>query len=198
MGLPGQMLSTWSWGTGSRGNPARATNHAGCHFEMKLSANYGAKTTESSINQQWEGRMILTASNVETIFIDCLFKDDEDRSAAIIAEGIVNTFGFHPDRLQSHKTEISGMLDELPDTFKQGHGGGDSFLNACMTNTGIQWGEHKKMEELLALGIATGQAAMLMPRNMWCLLPGGMPYFVVATEKDVSEDMDMKLPMGDE
>ncbi len=123
---------------------------------------------------------MLTAANVEKVFTDCLFRIDEDTTNAKVIECVVHTFGFNPDRLMPHKEEISSMLNELPDNFKKDIGGGWSFLNACMTKDGIQWGEHKDIEMLLALGIATGLADMLMPRDMWPILPGGMPYFSVS------------------
>lgn len=119
----------------------------------------------------------LTAENVNKVFLDCLFQDGEDTSKAEIVEGIIAKFGFHPERLEANKTEIRDMLNELPDTFRDDKGGGWSFLNACMTSTGNQWGEHQNIEQLLALGIATKQAKILMPREMWKLMPGGMPYF---------------------
>ena len=124
----------------------------------------------------------LTAKNVETIFMDCLFRDDEDTSKAVIVEGILNQFGFHPDRLESHKQAIAEMLAELPDEFQSDKGGGWSFLNACMTKAGEQWGEHQNMEQLFTLGIATKKANWLMPRKMWKALPGGMPYVVVMAQ----------------
>ena len=124
----------------------------------------------------------LTAENVETIFRDCLFRDGEDTSQAKIVEGVVSKFGFHPTRLETHKSEIAEMLDGLPDEFRADKGGGWSFLNARMTKSGDQWGEHRNIEQLLTLGIATEQAKMLMPREMWNVLPGGMPYFAVCAQ----------------
>jgi hypothetical protein len=126
--------------------------------------------------------MELTSSNVEKIFEDCLFKDGEDTSTAILVDGVLSKFGFHPDRIVSHKGEIGEMLRSLPDDFHLNKGGGMSFMNACVTKDGIQWGEHRNIEQLLVLGIASGQAKILMPRNMWNLFPGGMPYFVVYGE----------------
>lgn len=124
----------------------------------------------------------LTAENVETVFLDCLFRDGEDTSTAKIVDGVISRFGFHPTRLESHKSEIAELLDELPGEFHASNGGGSSFLNACMTKGGDQWGEHRNIEQLLSLGIATGNAKMLMPREMWNILPGGMPYFVVLSQ----------------
>lgn len=130
----------------------------------------------------------LTSGNVSRIFMDCLFKEGEDHSKYVKGEGITQTFGFHPIRIESHKVAIREMLECLPDEFQHDKGGGMSFLNACMTQDGIHWGEHRSMEQLFALGIATGQAVMLMPREMWSVLPGGMPYFgVTAPESNPAE-----------
>lgn len=49
----------------------------------------------------------------------------------------------------------------------------------CLFRDGEQWGEHRNIEQLLVLGIGTKQAKMLMPRDTWAALPGGMPYFMV-------------------
>ena len=124
----------------------------------------------------------LTAQNVEDVFKDCLFQEGEDTSKAVITECVMQKFGFHPQRLAAHKLEIREMLECLPSEFQPGNGGGSSFLNACMTNDGRQWGEHSNIEQLLALGIATKQAAILLPREAWRFLPGGMPYIGVTAE----------------
>ena len=124
--------------------------------------------------------MKLTSENVEMIFLDCLFKEDEDHSDFIPAQGITSNVGFHPARLESHKEEIKSMLSELPETFMESSGGGWSFLNACQNANGEQWtGLHQRMEQLFQLGIAIKAAKFLMPREMWKVLPGGMPYVSV-------------------
>lgn len=138
--------------------------------------------------------MDLTADNVHTIFLDCLFKDDEIPSDGshppnmAVAEGVMHKCGFHAGRLQGHKQDVVSLLDQLPDAFHEKSGGGMSFLNACMTRgetfdghqaEGRQWGEHVNIEELLCLGLALGIAEYNMPRDKWKYLPGGMPYFVV-------------------
>lgn len=114
--------------------------------------------------------------------MDCLFRDGEDTSNPAIAEGVMRKFGFHRERLANHKEEIAQMLDCLPDQFRLDKGGGWSFLNACTTKDGDQWGEHRDVEQLLVLGIATEQAKILLPREMWNVLPGGMPYFAVVSK----------------
>jgi hypothetical protein len=51
----------------------------------------------------------LTANNVNEVFMDCLFRDGEDTSKAVIADGIMSKFGFHPDRLEAHETENQSL-----------------------------------------------------------------------------------------
>jgi len=123
--------------------------------------------------------MKLTASNVESVFADCLFRDHEDKSNAKLIECVLHKFGFHPDRLESHRQDVRNMLADLPNEFHSSGGGGWSFLNACMDKDGNQWGEHHSIEKLLALGIALNDAKILIARERWNLFPGGMPYFSV-------------------
>jgi hypothetical protein len=121
----------------------------------------------------------LTAKRVEEIFMDSFFRNGEDRSNFIKAEGITMTVGFHPERLKSHEQEVVELLAELPDSFKESGGGGMSFLNACMDKNDHHWGEHMNMQQLFQLGLALGKVKLLTPKEMWVVLPGGMPYYVV-------------------
>lgn len=122
----------------------------------------------------------LDPQRVTNIFLDCLFKDGEETKDHVVAEGIVQTVGFHPGRLEDHRSEIEALLGELPDEFKASNGGGWSFLNACMDRHGNQWtGLHQVMEQLVQLGIAIGKVEYQLPREAWSALPGGMPYFVI-------------------
>lgn len=127
----------------------------------------------------------LTADRVRELMGRALFKDDERDPAgivpqdAVLVEGVTRTFGFHPGRLAEIKPDVDALLAELPEQFQGGKGGGWSFLNACMDRNDHQWGEHQDIEALVCLGIGAGSAAFLMPRDMWDVLPGGMPYFVV-------------------
>jgi hypothetical protein len=132
--------------------------------------------------------MELTSPNVRKVFEDCLFRDEEIKAAGgenppfIGAEGITMKVGFHPQRLESHRADVSSMLSDLSDDFMHNKGGGMSFLNGCVTKSGEQWGEHQNMEQLFMLGMALGLVRSLMPRTMWRMLPGGMPYYVVNPE----------------
>lgn len=123
---------------------------------------------------------VLDPKRVNAIFADCLFRDSEDTSKHVAAEGIVRNARFHPKRLESHRAEIEAMLVELSDDFKETGGGGMSFLNADNDRHGNQWtGVHQRMEQLFQLGIGIGKVKPMLPRKMWSSLPGGMPYYIV-------------------
>lgn len=127
----------------------------------------------------------MNANRIEEIIMDCLFEKDEiDENGKpltpfIEAEGVMDTFAFNPDKIAKHKEEIKSILSELDDSFMIGKGGGMSFLNMCMDKHGIQWGEHMHVDQLIALGIAAGFVKYCMPRDMWRMFPGGMPYVQV-------------------
>ena len=117
--------------------------------------------------------MELNAENVKTLFRECL-SDEENGTATygIMANVYMNTEGKEDD--------IKSLLDQLPDAFKVGHGGGMSFLNMCVTKDDVQWtGMHQIMEELVLMGIASDQASFTLPKEMWAVLPGQMPYITV-------------------
>jgi len=134
----------------------------------------------------------LTATNVHDLFVDCLYQDGELEGhkheegkvpdGCIVAEGIMVNVGFNPDRLEKAKPAIKEMLNCLPDSFHRTGGGGMSFLNMCVDKDGTQWGEHRTMDELLCLSLATGMGKFCMSRDMWSSFPGGMPYIMFDTE----------------
>ena len=72
------------------------------------------------------------------------------------------------------------MLEQLPDKFHKEKGGGWSFLNLCMDKYRRQWTDlHSVCDMLVCLGIATGHLSFPMPRDLWNISPGEMPYVVV-------------------
>ena len=123
--------------------------------------------------------MKLNSETVREIFLDCLFKENENRDNAIMAAGITFSVEFNPIRLNKHKEDIVQLLDNLKDEFKQESGGGYSFLEACFDKDGNHWGEHRNVEELFLLGIAIDKVEYLLPRELWMTLPGGVPYLVI-------------------
>lgn len=124
--------------------------------------------------------MKLNATNLNEVFMNCLFKDGEQTENHIIGEGIMLKIGFHPERLKEAEPIIDEMLGCLDDSFKKDGGGGMSFLNMCEDKDGNQWADmHETMDKLVTLGMATKKMSYLMPRDMWIALPGGVPYIVV-------------------
>jgi hypothetical protein len=113
----------------------------------------------------------------------CLYKlkevkDGNPPEDAIIVDGIIRKFAFHPVRITEKQNKIRWLIDQMPIEFQvQGErGGGQSFLKLCVDKNGAQWGEHIDMEALICLGLATGMARYCFPRRLWDALPGGMPY----------------------
>lgn len=123
--------------------------------------------------------MKLTSTNVNTVLMDCLFKKGEDTTNYIEVQAVMRHLGLNPERVEKHKEDIESMLSQLPDSFNKGKGDDNSFLNAAVTNSGEQWGEHGNVDELLCLGLAIDKVEILLPREMWNVFPGGMPYFVI-------------------
>ena len=118
------------------------------------------------------------AERVNDLIAECLNGEEE---GALLIEGIVSNFGFNPDKIVAKKEDIAAILDEMPDEFHADSGGGMSFLNLCMTKDGQQWAEHPTMEALVVLAIAADIGSYAMPRDMWNILPGGVPYVTFDT-----------------
>ena len=131
-----------------------------------------------------ENELIIDPDEVNDIFLDCLYQDNECVESvpedAVIVEGIVNKFRFHPVRLEEKRTKVSELLKALPHEFRKSGGGGWSFLNSCKQENGVQWtSSRNRMEELLCIGIGLGVVECYTPREMWGILPEGMPYYVI-------------------
>jgi len=129
--------------------------------------------------------MKLSNQNVNEVVCSCLLSEDEmdggnPRSGieVVPARGIVSAFGFHKARLEERREDVRSMLEQLPDEFRESGGGGWSFLKMFSTKQGEHWGEHSKMDDLLALGIGLGLMKIQVPRDMWSMFPGGVPYVV--------------------
>lgn len=158
--------------------------------------------------------MELTSENVKKIFLDCLLSDEDMKrmefpepekvtpalareKGLIVVEGVTHTVALNPGPLQRNREDIRSMLDQLRLEFRdrrdvlEGAGGGWSFLNLCDRRDGTQWTDlHLRMEELVILGEAAGYVQCRIPREMWRLLPGGMPYYVVDLRSDEQKKND--------
>jgi hypothetical protein len=132
------------------------------------------------------------AQRVEEIIKDAMFtKEEVDTHGGdallemcVKSEGIVCVFGFHPERLEQNREKIVDLVKEIvADEFLRDHGGGMSFLQLCEARNGELWGEHHQCDALFCLAQAIGHARYCMPRDMWSVFPGGMPYVCFSHEK---------------
>jgi hypothetical protein len=122
----------------------------------------------------------LSTEAVEALFEQCLARPDDP---SIVVEGIVTKAAFSPQAIGEHRDDIAALLAELPEPFQESAGGGWSFLNACNDRHDRQWTSFQRtMEHLFMLGLAAGLVTLLLPRDMWGALPGGMPYYAVHKE----------------
>lgn len=131
------------------------------------------------------------STTVSKLMQECLYTDSElegnnpkDGSVPVIAEGILLTVGFNPNKIQANKETIKELLTGLPNEFYKNGGGGWSFLNLCNDKDGVQWTSfHKVVDELCMLGIAAGYVKWCVPdKSFWRLFPGGMPYLIIDLE----------------
>lgn len=148
---------------------------------------------------------LISSARVEQILLDCLFRPEEVEGleegqapeGAVIVEGILSRFGLHAGRLESHRSEVTEMLMNLPVNFRRSSGGGWSFLQACDDRNGVQWtGFHMIMSQLFVLGMGLGLVKYLMPRELWSALPGGMPYLVIL-DGPTPGGKALQYPMGE-
>jgi hypothetical protein len=122
----------------------------------------------------------LDPDQVTDTFGDCLAEHAELQEGDVDIDCIVFTARFSKDKLEEHRELITQMLMELPETFRKSGGGGMSFLNACDDRHGNQWTSfHRTMAMLFGLGEGLGLVSKPLPRDMWNVLPGGVPYYII-------------------
>ncbi|MFF2532348.1 hypothetical protein ACFVS2_25900 [Brevibacillus sp. NPDC058079] len=140
--------------------------------------------------------MLINPNRVNEILVDCLYKKEEIVDGKPIipyvgVQGVQGAIGFHPERLQSHKQEISDMIENLPKEIDSVEG--LSFLNVCQDKEGNLWtGMHKTCDELIMLAIGLELLEFTMSKELWMMCPGGMPMIRVKhpsdpTYKDMSK-----------
>jgi hypothetical protein len=107
---------------------------------------------------------------------------DEQPEGMVVVQGLVQDFGFHPERLMAEAENIRTILRKVVvDEFFEKLGW--SFVNLCADRDGNQWAEHPTMEALVALSVGLGWARCVLPRFFWPVLPGGVPYYHFDFEK---------------
>lgn len=128
--------------------------------------------------------MKLTANNIHTVMMDCLFTESEvpDRHNPpphIPSTGVRLAVAFHPGRLEQHRDDVRAMLAQLPPAFMHDNGGGASMMDMVYDADGTLYGSQSNADELFMLAQALNLAAPTMPREYWGSLPGTMPYITV-------------------
>lgn len=136
----------------------------------------------------------LESEKVTELFFSCLYSEEELPEEGmpeghVAVHGMMMNIGFHPERLKEAKPIVAKMIGELPSAFFRSNGsedkagGGWSFLNLCARDDGVQWtGSHEVMEQFLVMALGLGLAEFCLPRDMWSVLPGGVPYISFTKE----------------
>lgn len=121
-----------------------------------------------------------TESPLRPVVVDATFERCYRPDGAVEVDGIMMSARFDKATLADNAELIAALLLELPDEFMASKGGGWSFLNACNDRHGELWtGMHSTMDKLFMLGMGIGMVTCQLPREMWSVLPGEMPYYVV-------------------
>lgn len=133
--------------------------------------------------------MKLNTAEVHETLKECLYTEEELKASsvmppegAVLVQGLTRNFGFEPTRVKERVEKVSEMLAELKDLDK-----GVSFLTLCYDKDDEMWGQHMDMEALVVLGIATGLLKYCLPKEMWSVLPGGMPYIILSSSTAAPE-----------
>ena len=126
---------------------------------------------------------MIDPKEIHDMILDCLFKEGEPTDKFVAASGVVGNFGFHPDRLASYKPKLAEMIGDLHPAFLKEVGGGWTFLNLCMDKNEHTWTDSQRVaDEFLCLCVGNNLAQILIPRDMWSMLPGVVPYVVFSKE----------------
>lgn len=130
---------------------------------------------------------LIDPQEVHKAFINCLAAVPDENPDIIVVEGIMGRYAMNKTVLEIHREVVTDWLNELPAEFhkigtRDGAQDGWSFLNVCTDRHGNLWtGMHQTCEELLVLGMALNMVTFMLPRDLWKVLPGGMPYLQVDT-----------------
>jgi hypothetical protein len=121
-------------------------------------------------------KITLSSQTIDDLMHDCLTEDSD----GLTVEGVVNNYVLDKKALETHREDLKALAAQLPLEFHMSTGGGWSFRNLCMNREGVQWTSfHHVQEALCVLLIGLDVAEWVLPREMWQILPGGMPYFVI-------------------
>jgi len=131
----------------------------------------------------------LTSQRVDELYTTCLSQSEEN--TAVTIKGIILSATFSVANLNAVKEDIVELIMQLPEgAFKGSKDNGLSFLTLCHDKDEEQWTSfHACVERLMMLAMCIQRCVFLMPRNMWKVLPGGLPYLLFNTEDFTSNEM---------
>lgn len=130
----------------------------------------------------------LTPQAVEDLFDACHEPLGAVSDQVVEVDTVAGKTWLRKQDVAALRDRIGHLLAELPDEFFRSQGWGSSFLNACTDRHGDLWtGMQMTVAKLFALGEAAGLVQCQLPREMWEVLPGRMPYYVV---------LDSELPQS--
>jgi hypothetical protein len=94
--------------------------------------------------------MKLTTENVRNVLEYCLVSNEELQNESVEkkhVQSVMGVFGMHGQRLEEKREEVRDLLSQL-NKYPQPQ----PFQNLCMDKDFHQWGEHRNINELLAMG----------------------------------------------
>jgi len=135
--------------------------------------------------------MKLSTNNVISIFDNCLSNKYTKKENILNVKSVNFNIKFDLEKILKNTNDINSMINELPNNFKENIGGGWSFLNIIINNKGEIWtSEHIIADKLVSLGLATNKLSFLLEKDVWKILPGGMPYIII---HDIKKDRRKKI-----
>lgn len=124
----------------------------------------------------------LTPERVNELFTTCLIQHDISCGTDddLIVEGIKMKVAFSKKSLAILSDDIKVLISQLPENaFNISKGNGMPFILLCNNKDGELWtGVHRIIEELIMLAIGINCCKYLLPKKLWKLLPGRLPYVV--------------------
>lgn len=120
------------------------------------------------------------SKKVNDLMLACLINKpefDANDPDAVVVEGLTAKFVFSREALETARGEYLQLAQEhLDDKFKKSIGEGYSFLGLPFNKRGEQVCEHPTAQGFLVLGLGMGVAEYCLPKELWVVLPGGVPY----------------------
>jgi hypothetical protein len=131
----------------------------------------------------------LTSANVRNVVNASMFAAEDVINGVPVREpltvkGLNVQLSFDPQRVTANKSQVRELVEQLSPAFRDQNG--MSFMGLPVRSDGVQWGQYRNADELVCLGLATGDLVLIpADRADWKDLPGKLPYVaIVAIESE--------------